>query len=377
MNPAARGQQAPPRIRPVLSHLCGARPPQAAPCYRPDGRGGLDVIMNPFGRQQTRSPEGDQSACSFVRSGHVKDPGFSAHRRSNFTIRRAIFPIAALLLGIVALTAPPASVPATGQEPLSLGIDADAQRNGPLTLNAIDQCVAVSRGDVFDVDVYIQNVQELLAWEVYVEFDAAVLEVVGRDVEMFLAGNPGSSVLDVSGGVPDPGLYRVAAADTSDPPTPDSGSGVLFRLSLKALTSGTSDIELISRDINDDGLADIGPLLRNVDADILGDTNGDSIFDGPIRNAEVAVDAACEHATDGTAPDTSSDGGGVSPVLIAIAVAGGAVALLIAGVFVFRRFGGPMASSGLAAAKRCAPRSATPTQMIPVLYAIPRLRNHR
>lgn len=274
-----------------------------------------------------------------------ESPGFSAYRRSNRTIQRAILPIAALLLSIVALAASPVSVPAAGQEPLAIGIDANAEGNGPLTLSTIDPRVSVCRGDVFDVDIFIRDVEELLAWEVYIGFDPAVLEVVGRDVEMFLAGNPGSSVLDVSGRVPDPGLYQVAAADTSDPPTPDSGSGVLFRLSVRALDGGTSDIELIVRDIDGDGLADLGPLLRDVDGDVLGDTNGDTIFDGPIENAEVAVDTTCEDVAPGTTPATSPDGG-VSPALIAIAVAGGAVAFLIAGAVAFRRVRGPRANSG-------------------------------
>jgi hypothetical protein len=204
--------------------------------------------------------------------------------------------------------------------------------------------VSVGRGDAFDIDIFIQDVEDLLAWEVYVGFDPAILEVLGRDVQMLLAGNPGSSVLDVSGRVPDPGLYQVAAADTSDPPTPDSGSGVLFRLTVRALDSGTSIIELIVRDVDGDGLADLGPLLRNVQADILGDTNGDSIFDGPIESAQVAVDTACEEAPPGTTPATSSDGG-VSPALIAAAAAGVAVALVIGGTVAFRRVRGPRASS--------------------------------
>jgi hypothetical protein len=227
------------------------------------------------------------------------------------------------------------SAPTAGQGPITLGIDANAEGNGPLTLSTIDSCVSVSRGDVFDIDIYIQNVEELLAWEIYLEFDPAVLEVAGRDVEMFLAGNPGSSVLDVSGRVPDPGLHQVAAADTSDPPTPDSGSGVLFRLSLRAIGSGTSDIELIVRDIDGDGLVDLGPLLRNVDADVLGDTDGDTIFDGPIEAAEVAVDTACADGSPTTTPAASSDSG-VSPALLAIATAGGALALLVAGFVILR-----------------------------------------
>jgi hypothetical protein len=269
-----------------------------------------------------------------------ESPGFSTYRRSNRTIRRAILPIAALLLSIVALAASPVSVPAAGQEPLAIGIDANAEGNGPLTLSTIDPRVSVCRGDVFDVDIFIRDVEELLAWEIYVGFDPAVLEVVGRDVEMFLAGNPGSSVLDVSGRVPDPGLYQVAAADTSDPPTPDSGSGVLFRLSMRALNSGTSEIELIVRDVDGDGLADLGPLLRNVDADVLGDTNGDSIFDGPMEGAEVAVSTACEGVAPGTTAPTSPDGGGVSAGAwagIGVGIAAAVLAASGAGWFALRR----------------------------------------
>jgi hypothetical protein len=292
--------------------------------------------MKPSSHQQIQNREGDESASSLIRGRHVKNPGFSAHRRSNDTIRQAILPIAALLVSIVALTAPPLTVPTTGQEPLALGIDANVEGNGPLTLGTIDREVSVCRGDEFDVDIYIQNVDELLAWEAYVGFDPAVLKVTGRDVKMFLAGNPGSSVLDVSGHVPEPGLYPVAAADTSDPPTPDSGSGVLARLTMKAVDSGTSDIELVVRDLDDDGHPDQGPLLRNVDGDVLGDTNGDTIFDGTIESAQVTVDSACGNPSSDTTPNASSDGG-VSPVLIALAAAGGAAALLIAGVITFRR----------------------------------------
>lgn len=216
-----------------------------------------------------------------------------------------------------------------------MGIDAKVEGNDPLSLSTVDSCVSVSRDDVFDIDIYIRDVEELLAWEVYIGYDPTVLEVVGRDVEMFLAGNPGSSVLDVSGHLPNrDGLYRAAAADTSDPPTPDSGSGVLVRLSLKALNRGTTDIELITRDVDGDGLADLGPLLRNVDADVLGDTNGDTIFDGPIDNAKVAVETDCEGGSPVGAPATTSDG--VSPALIAIAAVGGALALLTAGLVAFR-----------------------------------------
>ena len=205
----------------------------------------------------------------------------------------------------------------------------------------------MSRGQTLDVDFFIQDVDELLAWEAYIAFDPDVLEVTGRDAEMFLAGNPGSSVLDVSGRVPNrDGLYRAAAADTSDPPTPDSGSGVLLRLTLNARGSGTSGLELISRDINGDGLSDQGPLLRNVDGEILGDENGDAMFDGPTQNAEVAVDEPCKD--EGSSPSTNSSSGkdGLSAVAIGAIAAGAFFVALAGGFVIFRRFRRQKAGSG-------------------------------
>ena len=287
------------------------------------------------------------SAPSFMHQRYDKGPGFSASRRSDRTIRRAALPIATLLLGVVALAAPPLGAPTTGQGPLAIGIDANPEGNGPLSLNTIDPCVSVSRNDVFDVDIFIRDAVELLAWETYVSYDPAILEVVDRDVKMFLAGNPGSSVLDVSGRLPDPGLYQVAAADTSDPPTPDTGSGVLFRLSMKALNSGSSSIELITRDVDGNGVTDLGPLLRNVDGDILGDTNGDAIFDGPIQNAEVVVDTGCNGDASGpTSTNSTSEDGGVNVAVIAGAAAAGTAVLLAAGFLALRRMRRPGASSG-------------------------------
>lgn len=271
---------------------------------------------------------------------HAHDPSrrLSTPRRSECTIRRAVIPVTALVLGIAALATPSLRTPVAAQEALSIGIDASVEDNGPLSLGDIDSCVSVSRGDVFDVDLFIRNVEDLLAWEVYIEYDPDVLALKDRNVDMFLGSNAGSSVLDVSGRLADAeGLYRTAAADTSDPPTPDSGSGVLARLSFRALAPGDSQLDLIVRDVDGDGLADQGPLLRDVDAVPLGDTSGDTIFDGPIENATVAVHTACEGAGPGrTGEADSSDSGPSTGLIVAIAV-GGAAAALVAVAFVALR----------------------------------------
>lgn len=245
--------------------------------------------------------------------------------------------MAALTLGIAFLVAPASAPHTAAQGSPAIGIDADPQGNGPNALAGVDSCISVATNERFDIDVFIRDVDELLAWEIYVEYDPELIEIVGRDVQMFLASNPGSTVLDVSNRLPSrDGLYRAAAADTADPPAPDSGSGSLFRLTLKALAPGKGPVQVAVRDLDGDGDADIGPLLRNVDGDVIGDTDGNALFDGPIQAADVAVDTDCPEPPPTPTPSHSSDGDSVSPTLIGIVATGGALLLLVSG-FALRR----------------------------------------
>jgi hypothetical protein len=156
----------------------------------------------------------------------------------------------------------------------------------------------VSTGDTFQVDVFVTDVTDLLAWETYFVYDMSVINVVSRDVMMFQAANAGSNVFDVSEGLPDiDGHYRIAAVDLADPPAPDSGSGVLAKLTLEAVGPGVSPLSLSPIDINEDGSIDLGPSLKNSEAESIGDLDSDGFFDGPIANAQIAVDTACPERT--------------------------------------------------------------------------------
>jgi len=242
---------------------------------------------------------------------------------------------AALLLAALALATLSVGTPAVAQAPTAIGVDANPKGNEPAKLGQIDSCVSVKNADTFDIDLFVRDVTDLLAWEVYVAYDPAIVEVVDRDVQLFLAANPGSSVLDVSARLPDrDGLYRAAAADTSDPPTPDSGSGILARLTLKAVGPGNSEVLIAARDVDGDGTPDIGPLLRDVDAMLLGDSDGDSFFDGTIQNAEIAVDRPCSGPPTGPDANGSSDEGGSSFPLAVLGAAAGAVGLIVLGLLI-------------------------------------------
>jgi hypothetical protein len=138
------------------------------------------------------------------------------------------------------------------------------------------------------------DVTDLLAWEAYFVYDNTIVSVVDHDLQMFQAANDGSNVFDVSENLPDlDGQYRLSGADIGDPPAPDSGSGVLASLTLKALGPGTSPARLASVDVNGDGKIDLGTFLRDVAGNPISDADGDGVFDGQTFDAEIAVDTAC------------------------------------------------------------------------------------
>jgi len=199
----------------------------------------------------------------------------------------------------------------------------------------------VSSGASFDIDIVVDDVEDLLAWEIYLEYDPTIVEIVERDVRLFQGANPGSSVYDVSEALPDnAGLYRLAAADTGDPPSPDSGSGVLARLTFKAIAPGVSTASLARRDLDGDGKPDQGPFLRNVDAVPIGDIDGDTLFDGAGANAEIAVDAPCPPGSAGPPPaaDTSPDDNGIRAVyILGMGLAAAALAGISGFLVLYRR----------------------------------------
>lgn len=210
------------------------------------------------------------------------------------------------------------------QEPAtSLGIDADPTGNSADSLGSRDDCISVNQGDTFDVDVTIEDVSELLAWEAFLTYDPDVVEVLERDVELFQAADGVSTVFDVSQSTPDSdGTYGLGAVDIADPEAPDSGSGVLARLTLKAKGPGSSPLALPLMDLNEDTVPDRGPTLKDVAGELIGDETEDGLFDGPVSDAEVLVGSPC--------PAGDSDGDDGFPWLIVVLVLAG-VAVVVAG----------------------------------------------
>ncbi len=242
----------------------------------------------------------------------------------------------ALLLAFVLLEA---SFTSLAQDDTAIGIDASSQGNAATSLGVIDSCVSVAKGQTFDVDVFVENVTDLLAWEAYLTYDHAIVKVIDRDVDMFQAAGPGGSVLNVSDSVPFDAdrPFRIGATEMAEPPVGNSGSGVLARLTLSALAQGDTLLSIEPVDLNKDAQLkyedDIGPYLKDSKANVIGDADGNTFFDGPIGAAKVVVDGDCETSASETAP---ADDGGWRWWMTAVIIGAAVVVVAASGYLVQR-----------------------------------------
>jgi hypothetical protein len=237
--------------------------------------------------------------------------------------------------------------PASAADP-SFAIDAGINGNSATAVGTIENCVAVKTGDRFQMDVVVRDIANLLAWEIPIDYEQAVVIVVDQDVKLFQQANAGSSVLDLSAKLPDDsGFHALAAFDSADPESPDSGSGVLARVTFEAVGAGDSPIRFGNRDIDSNGVLDRGSLLRDSETDFIGDSNDDTFFDGEQADAQVVVDRECPDGsvvaeasivTDPTG-NTNGDGSSTPWAIIGGGVAAGVVTLLCLAFLLTRRRG--------------------------------------
>ena len=118
---------------------------------------------------------------------------------------------------------------------------------------------------------------------------------------------------------------------------------------MQALKDGRSELSLTPVDISGDRTPDRGVLLRNVDNAIIGDTNGDTFFDGPIAGGEIRIGADCSTPggvvadPSGDAPGSNSgESGGGTDTWVYVAIAAAIVAVVAAagaGLLLMRRRG--------------------------------------
>lgn len=240
--------------------------------------------------------------------------------------------------------APPAAL---AQGSPTLAIDVDPTGNTATLLATREVCIEVDEDATFDIDITIDNVEDLSAWEAYMDFDDAVVQVVDRDVQLLLTSLPGANAFDISDQVPydQARPYRIGAANIADPPEGVSGSGVLARITLEAIGPGVSDLTLGIHQTTIE--KPVGPTLTDVNTNQISDTNDDSFFDGPILDAKVAVDESCAGSgAQGPTAVLSSDGGGLAWWIFLAAAVGLVAGAGIGGValITLRRSGSNTAS---------------------------------
>ncbi len=185
---------------------------------------------------------------------------------------------------------------AEGNSAQAVRIDADPTGNTADTVAGVDICREVSSGDTFDVDITIEDVTDLIAFDTALYYDKNVLAVVDRDPDFFLAIASGSNVRDQSDASPDAdGYYGFRGLDTSkDPATAESGSGVLGRVTLEAVGPGLSTLSV--------NIPDISPAFHDVEADYLEPFGRFGTWLGDVFDARIAVDEACPSEATPIAP---------------------------------------------------------------------------
>jgi hypothetical protein len=175
---------------------------------------------------------------------------------------------------------------------VTLGTDLNTAGNTATSLGSIETSRTVACGETFDIDLYITDVTNLMVWDMVLVHEPNVLYVAKRDVEMFLAGAPGSEVNDNSYGDRTlTGNYELGANEIAQTPPMHSGSGALVRLTLQAKGEGTSSLSL--RQATLFGYRPGGKTLT-------------TIAIGSMSDAQITVsEGTCPTDTDGDgAPDT-------------------------------------------------------------------------
>jgi hypothetical protein len=172
-----------------------------------------------------------------------------------------------------------------------LAVDVIPLDNTATTYGPINDCAAADVGDEFPVDIITENVTDLLAWEIPVQYDPDVLEPLESDTALFQAVGDGQ-LLDLSQ-FSAPGVYTVSAVDVADPPSPATGDGVLATVTFRAIGEGVSPILVGAFEVGED-FPVRGPVLRNLDAEAIGDETGDGVFDGEAQSAEIRVGSSCD-----------------------------------------------------------------------------------
>lgn len=119
---------------------------------------------------------------------------------------------------------------------------------GPTTIRIEPESAIVRVGEVFTLGVTIQDVVDLMAFQVSVAYQPAVLQYEASEIGPFL-GSTGRRVRPL-GPVLQPGTVGLGATSLPGAPGP-SGGGVLALLGFRALAEGESPIVIQRVELSD------------------------------------------------------------------------------------------------------------------------------
>jgi hypothetical protein len=159
-----------------------------------------------------------------------------------------IIPLTAVIAALAVLILQPgAGLAAQSTATIALAaMDVDTSGNAPTFVGPIESCRRVEPGATVDVDLVVKEIppdRPLTAIQFTIFYDAAVVNVTGRDVNLMLSAIPDSAGISfppLTDPLPDAdGGFQAAGIDFSQTAR-ETGPGVLLRLTLKAVGSGLS-----------------------------------------------------------------------------------------------------------------------------------------
>jgi hypothetical protein len=141
-------------------------------------------------------------------------------------------------------SADPTPTPSAGA---AIFVDTKTGGNRSTEVSPADSCASVSLGTGVTVDVTAQDIPSpdgVAAVQFLLSYDPSILKPKAVDVNMLLASNSDSNVIDVSPGVNEvPGVLLIAAVDLG-PGQGEAGDGVLARVTFDTIGKGTSPLTL-------------------------------------------------------------------------------------------------------------------------------------
>ena len=218
---------------------------------------------------------------------------------------RGALRFAGIAIAMVALAVGATITPARSQAPITIALDVDSAGNQPTSLGTREACNAIDQGQTTTIDITVKDIPEwsdangstipdigdtggIIAFQFILNYNPDVIELVAIDNQMLIAAND-LQPNDLTQQLPDrDGVFGVGFVDFSS--SPEDGAGVLSRITVTAVGSGQSDLQL--------------------DTVAVADAGSEAYSIGPVQPAAIAVGQSC------TAPepadDQDSDGDGLS-----------------------------------------------------------------